>query len=114
MKPALPQMGSAVAAWMQPLEFVLVGKEVVDHLVTETYINKRSFGVRAPLKPQELALKPEGQRAWRWEQIHALPTLQLAVDDIIIFSDFRYRVMSKQNFSEYGYILYDICEAFGT
>jgi len=113
MKPALPQMGQAVAAWMQPLEFTLVGKEIVDHLVVETYISKRSFGVRAPLRPQELALKPEGQRAWRWEQIHALPGLGLAIDDIVVFSDTRYRVMSKQNFSEYGYVLYDICEAFG-
>jgi hypothetical protein len=112
MKPAFPNLASAVAAWMQPLEFVLVGKEMVDHILTETYITKRTFGVRAPLKPQELALKPEGQRAWRWEKIHALPSLKLNVDDIIKFGELRYRVMGKADYSEYGYLEYEIAEGF--
>jgi hypothetical protein len=112
MKPALPQMGSAVSAWMQPLKFTLVGKQIVDHIETENYVEKNTFGFRAPLKPQELAIKPEGQRAWRWEHVIALPSCVLSVDDIIVFNDLRYRVMSKANYTEYGFLDYQICEEF--
>ena len=108
----MPNMGMAVAAWMQPLSFVLVGKEIVDHVETETFVTKRTFGVRAPLKPQELAIKPEGQRAWHWEKIHAHPNLALSVDDIIVFGELRYRVMGKSDYAEYGYIEYEICEGY--
>lgn len=109
---ALPNMASAVSAWMQSLSFSLVTKTIVDFVETETLITVLTKGVRVPLKPQELLIKPEGQRSWRWEHIFALTTLELNIDDIIIFDSRKYRVMSKSDYSEYGYIDYQICESF--
>ena len=112
IKPALPNLESALGAWAQPLTFVEVVKELRDFKEVETYQARKTRGVRSPLRPQELALKPEGQRAWKWEKIHASPTLQLKIDAIIVFNDRRYRVMSKNDYAEYGYVEYDIVEDF--
>lgn len=115
-KPALPNLSAAVGAWAQKLQFVVVGKRLVDGLVEETYTTKSSRGTRAPLNQQRLEMKPEGQRHWKWEIIHATPSLMLEVDDIIEFGSkrTRYRVMSRNDFAEYGFIEYEIVEDYKT
>lgn len=113
-KPALPNMMMAVNAWAQKLHFVVVSKTIVNGLVEETYSARKSRGTRAPLNPQRLEMKPEGQRHWKWEVIHASPTMQVEVDDIIIFgqNETRYRVMAKADYSEYGYVEYEIVQDY--
>ena len=108
----LPNLNPAISAWSQRLEFVLIGKSQEDFKTVETYIPKTVLGVRQPLKAQDIAIKPEGQRAWKWELIHASPSLVLMVGDIIEFSEGRYKVMAKRNYSEYGYMEYEICQGF--
>ena len=71
-------------------------------------------GVRQPFTAQQLALKPEGQRHWKWEMIHAWPNLQLKPDEIITFANQNYRVMQKWDWTEYGYVQYEIAQDYTT
>ncbi len=113
---ALPQIGNAVGAWAQTLEFVVVGQEVIDHRVVERFYPRKGRGTRIPLRPQELQAKPEGQRAWRWEQIFTTPSIALDVNDIISFGlpteGTRYRVMSKADYSQFGFIQYEVVQDY--
>lgn len=105
-------MSGAVHAWAQRLEFVVVAKEQVNFETVESYLPRKAFGVRYPMRAQELLCKPEGQRAWKWEKIQTSQSLRLEPDDIVIFDHKRYRVMGKNDFSEYGYIEYEIAQDF--
>jgi len=108
----LPQMGEVLPSWFQKLTFNLVTKALVDYEVQEVLVPITTQGVRQPMSAQELAIKPEGQRGWKWETIHCLPDVKLNLDDIIIFDNTKYRVMQKWDWSEYGYIQYEICQAY--
>jgi hypothetical protein len=114
LKPALPNVGSAVLAWAQPLEFVLIGKEREGFRTAESEIACEIKGVWMPLKPQELSFKPEGQRAWQWRRLHAVPPVTLQIDDVVSYCGTRYRVMSKMDFSDCGYVEYDLVQDFQT
>lgn len=108
----LPQMGEVLPSWFQTMTFDLVTKSLADYEVKETLQTITTQGVRQPMSAQQLSIKPEGQRAWRWETLHCLPNVQLKVDDIVIFDGVKYRVMQRWNWAEYGYLEYHICEAY--
>lgn len=108
----LPNLSNPVRAYMQRLTLVKISKEVVDYEEKEvqTLINTR--GVRQPLDPQELEILQRGQRAWKWECLHLLPNVKLNPDDVVLYKGTRYRVKSKYDCSEYGYIEYLIAQTF--
>lgn len=108
----LPNVASALADWFQKTTFISLQKTVVNHENVETETARTYFGVRQPLKGQDLMMKPSEQRAWRWEMIHAYPDLILKPDEIIKFGNVRYRVMSKKDWKEYGYVEYHIVEDY--
>jgi len=113
MMPALPNLFNAVLAWAQPLNFVLVSKTVQDFQVSEEQISYCVMGTKQPLSPQRLAIKPEGQRDWKWYQLHLPPNPKINIDDIIRFdANDQYRVMAKSDFTEYGYVYYEIVQGF--
>ena len=114
MKPSFPNLSNAVNAWAQPLKFFLVGKDQRDFMTEEVLYPKIAYGVRQPMKAQQLMMKPEGQRAWKWETIHSRPDLVLNIDDIVVFNEVRYRVMAKKDYSEYGYLEYEIMQDYQT
>lgn len=108
----LPDVSDVLPDWFQHLTFQLVTKTQQDYETVEVLTTIHTEGVRQPMSAQQLDLKPEGQRAWKWETIHCLPDVKLKVDDIIIFDGVKYRVMQKWNWAEYGYLEYEICQAF--
>lgn len=108
----LPQVGDVLPYWFQPLTFDLVTKSIFNYEVEEIIVTITTQGVRQPMTAQQLSIKPEGQRAWKWETIHCLPDVKLRIDDIIIFNGVRYRVMQRWDWSEYGYLQYEICQAY--
>lgn len=105
---SLPNMSGTLTDWFQPLVFSRVTKEIIDYRVVETLTEVQAMGVRQPLSAQELQVKPESQRAWKWEQIHAWPDTPLQVDEIIAFNGIKYRVMEKWDWTEYGYLQFHI------
>lgn len=114
MKSQLPNVSSALSAWGQDLAFIVVARRQEDYLTVEEKMLYRGRGVRVPFKPQALSQRPIGERAWKWETIFAVPTITINPGDEIEFGEgqTRYRVMEKRDWSEYGYVEYDICQGF--
>lgn len=108
----LPQMDGALMDWLQPMTFKVVTKTTVNMQVVESFINVTMQAVRQPLSAQQLMMKPEGQRGWKWDRIHALPGQELSLDSEVIYLGIQYRVMGKWPWPEYGYIEYHLTQDY--
>lgn len=64
------------------------------------------------MTPAQLAMKPEGERTWKWSRLHLLPDPKLELDWIVVIREVKYRVMAVENQAEYGYIAYDLLEDY--
>lgn len=103
----MPQMGAAFAGWFKPITLNKRVQNVTDGLVNYTVTPFTFQGTIQPLSPKAIALKPEGQRAWSWLQIHALAgTLNLDVDDQIVYNGDVYKVMAVLDYSLNNFIEY--------
>jgi hypothetical protein len=113
MRPNLPQLTTAVIGWADHIMVGLVCKSQENFKTVESILTKRYKAVLQPLQTKQLMILPEGQRAWKWYQLHADPTLQLEVDDIVILDQgYRYRVMGRKDYSAYGYMEYELVRGY--
>lgn len=108
MSATLPTMFDTVLDYLQPMVFENVLKSQVGFQTQETAVETNFQGVWQPFTAQQLRMKPEGQRAWKWFQLHAHPQLILNPDDIVKFQNQNYRVMTKQDYSQYGFVEYHL------
>jgi hypothetical protein len=108
----LPKLNTAIGPWAQTFTFEILTKKQVNYQTVETRFKRTVKGVVAPLSARQLELKPEGQRAWRWQEVHCKAGLELKIDDEVIYKCVRYRVMAVQDFSDYGFVRYELAEAF--
>ncbi len=105
---SVPDMSDALLGWLQPMTFKRVTKTVVEFRLVETAVSTDFMGVLQPFKPQELQIKPEGQRSWSWFTIHALPGVTLIPDDVVTYLSVEYRVMQKLNYALYQFQEYHV------
>lgn len=110
----LPNLSNPIGKWFLPVNFILVTKTITAGEVVETETSSTFQGVVQNLNSKELQIKPEAQRGWTWKMIHALPSLQLNVDDIIKYENINYRVMNVKDWKEYGYMDYHIVVDYTT
>ncbi len=108
----LPNVADAMYGWFQSLIFTRVVKTIVDYQAVETKTNYSFYGVKQPFTAQQLMIKPEGQRKWKWFTVHAEITLILVPDEIIYFGSENYRVMQKLDYKEYGYVEYHLVQDY--
>ncbi len=106
----IPDMGGALLSWFQPQVFSLVTKQTVGFELIETKTVVQFQGVIQPLSARELFYKPEGQRAWTWWMVHASPSLDLKVDDVITYLERQYRVQAKKPYDIYNYVEYHLVQ----
>jgi hypothetical protein len=105
----LPWVGDALLSYFQQMTFTQIVKTISPTFqVIETPTNVTFYGVWQPMGPQELRMKPEGQRAWRWFQLHADPTLVLTPDEVVTYHGDQFRVMKKLDYTNYGYNEYHL------
>ena len=107
---SFPNMKSAVMHWAVETKVFVVCKSIVDYEVKESIVNYSVKLFRVPTG-QDLAMKSEGQRAWNSETIYADSSLDIGIDDIIIFDCVnakRYRVISKTDYAQFGFIEYSV------
>ena len=62
----LPDVSEVMNGWEVSMTANYVTQTLVDGAVADTEVNKPIKGISQPLKPEEVALKDEGQRAWNW------------------------------------------------
>ena len=108
----LPDVSGAMENWFQKMIFNILTKEVVNHVLKETSSELEFRGVWQALKGQALYIKPEGQRNWKWFQVHSDTDLVLKTDDVVRYLGVNYRVMDKTDQSLYGYYEYHLVEDF--
>lgn len=104
----VPDMSGAMLNWFQPMTFSLVTKTAKAYQVVETMTEIAFMGVWQPLSGRQLMMKPEGQRAWSWWWVHSDPSLDLKVDDVVLYLTKQYRVMAKKNYTLYQYQEYHL------
>lgn len=108
-----PQLSGAFAGWTSRITLNARIQRVRDGLVCHID-NKVSFnGMIQPLSEKKIQLKPEGQRAWKWLQIHCLSTsLDLDVNDIIEYNGRKFKIMADNDYSLNGFIEYHAAEDY--
>lgn len=110
---SLPHVGVALHAWMKFMLFGTICKQNIDGRTQEIESKIQTHAVRQPLSAEQLKLKPEGLRSWKWDQLHALPDLVLNTDDRVTYGGITFRVQYKKDWAEYGYIEYHVVQDFG-
>lgn len=109
---ALPDVRDAVMALFQPIRVGIVVVERVNGFPSARIsVSVNTLGVKQPM-PEQLVVKKEGERSWRWFTIHCSPDLILRTDDIFVLNRVQYRVMSREDWAEYGYLKYEVIEDY--
>lgn len=110
--PNLPNMSTTIEGWFQNIIVALVVKTMVNNRVVETTTDYETRGVLQPQTIQQLEIKPEGQRSWKWYMLHCQPSLSLKTDDEVVIRGEHYRVMGRWGFDEYGFVQYELVQDY--
>ena len=107
---SFPNLAEAFWDWNSTVTLKIVDKEINDFEVTESKIVDNSFsGILQPMPPQQLMVKPEGQRGWKFWELWT--ETFLALDMIVEDADGKiYRVMSRDDWGNAGYMHYELTE----
>lgn len=109
---ALPSVQSTILGWFRPLVLGVQTRRVVAGEVKYTTQRKNCRGVIQPFAPQELVIKPEGERSWDWKHLYTTPDVQLVNGQTFFIKGTPYRVMSTIDYSEYGYVGYELVQNY--
>ncbi len=105
----IPDVSGALFDYFQYITFQQVTKTVTGFEVSETSNVISFWGILIP-QPKGLNILPEGERAWRVWDCYAQIPLPLNVDDVVQWEGDQFRVLSRQNFSLYGYYYYSLTQ----
>lgn len=108
----LPDMNEAMLEYFQPMIFTQIVKSVVNFVNVETITDIQFQGVMQPFTDQKLFMKPEGQRQWKWFQLHSEAGLTLNPDDIVTYQGTQFRVMEKRDYTKFGYCEYHLVQDY--
>lgn len=110
----VPDVSGAIYDYFQQLLFEKLKKLVVNFQNVEVATPIYTLGMWQPMKVQMVAMKPEGQRKWKWFVLHAAPALaaELAPDDCIRYLGTQYRVAERFDWTLYGYVEYHIVDDY--
>lgn len=108
----LPNVSGALLNWFQKLTIGIVTKTIQNFILVETVEEKTFQGVWQPMSARKLMMKPEGQRQWKWFTLHCDVSLILQNDDIVTHNGSKFRVMGQTDYSEYGYLEYELSDDY--
>lgn len=103
-----PNVASALCDWFQPMQFTQILKKVVNYKTVEIPTTINFKGMWQPFTAQQLYTMPNINTAWSWFTLHCCTQVDLKVDDVVVYKTKQYRVKSKSDYTEYGYIEYHI------
>lgn len=108
----LPDVAGAIDVILQPTRAVIVQKQQIAGRTQEVPIEISTKASVQPFTAQQLSIKPEGLRAWKWFSIFCLRNADLKPGDAFIIKGMRYKIMEKYDWSAYGYFKYDAMEDY--
>lgn len=110
---ALPNMSNTITGWFLDISFEYIKRTMEGaEWVESEPITVNTKGVVRPPSEQDLKIMPEGSWAWEWLQIHCLADVVLQPNQYVIYDNKKYKVMSKKDYTKYGYIKYTLLEAY--
>jgi hypothetical protein len=109
---AMPNVAEAIMELLRPVIATVIEKQQIAGRTEEIPINITTKASIQPLKAQDLDIRTEGQRSWKYYTIFALSNLNVKPDNIFIIHGVTYRVLSKADWKEYGFIRYDTIEDY--
>ena len=109
---SMPRVNAALNGWFSNIVLQVVAQTNDKGLLQQTQTEVSFKGVIQPLQAEKIQLKAEGQRSFRWLQIHCATGNPLSPNDRIEYDGQRYKVMDKLDYSLNGYIEYHCVEDF--
>lgn len=110
---ALPNMSTTITSWFLDITFYTVERVMQGaEWVEQPGEALKTKGVVQPPSNEQLKIMPEG--AWAWENlwVHCLPDLHLEPNQYVYYDGIKYKVMASKDWSKYGYIEYQLTEAY--
>lgn len=108
----LPSMRRTITGWFRPLVLGRIIETIKDLQVVQKVTQVKTYGTIQPFSAQQLKLKPEGERSWKWWMLHVLPETQIKLGEYFWYQGSKYRTMSDRNYSEYGYVEYELVQDY--
>lgn len=101
----MPQLSAPFSSWTKTISLTKRTETITNGLVGYTEEVLVFRGIIQPLSAEEIALKPDAQRSWKWLQIHCQNgSLSLTTNDQILYGDVLYKVMAVKDYSLNGYL----------
>ena len=106
----IPNVSQVLRGFGKVAEFQVIRRVITDHEVVESDVSStRICIVLQPMKARDVAVKPEGQRKWRW--LDGWSTEKLELDwTLLDGSGARFRIMSQLDWSQGGFYKYTLVE----
>lgn len=109
----MPNVGGALSGWTMNLMLVVIRQEIIDGFVKSIEKPIKFSGTIQPLSPRKIEMKPEGQRAWKWLQIHCREgSLKLKPGDKIEWMSEKFKLMADNDFSLNGFVEYHVVKDY--
>ena len=107
-----PDLSWAVDGWFEFIFFVHVQTQLIDGFSQDILVPIKTKGQIVPMSQEQVNMKPEGARAWRWLTIHTSPDVILNPNDRIMVDDVNYRVKGIWDYRRNGFFIYECGEDF--
>lgn len=105
----MPKVSSALNGWFMPVTLIVITQVNNDGDITNQQTPTTFKGTVQPLKPEIIALKPEGQRSFEWLQIHSKAgQLNLSTNDRVRYASRLYKVMEVLDYSLNDFVEYHL------
>lgn len=102
-----PQIQVALSGWQQIITLKKTTQSIVDGDLVQSVQETTFEGVIQPLTEEQIQLKPEGQRSWKWDQVHCYSgDLNLKTNDEVKFNNIDYKIMAVDDYSLNNYVEY--------
>lgn len=110
----LPDVSEVMDGWEVNMVANYVTQILVDGMPIDVAETKNIKGIAQPLKPEEIALKEEGQRFWNWVQVHVREAIygELQPAQILIINSVPHKIMAKKDWTLDGYREYHAIRDF--
>ena len=107
-------MSSAFSGWQVAFELIKITQTNDRGDIADVKTLLSYEGTVQPLSPEQVQLKPEGQRSWEWLQVHVITDVDtdLVTNDRVQYDGKPYKVMFVKNYKLNNYVEYHLLEDY--
>lgn len=108
----MPNMAEGLRGLTRRTKIQVIKQKVVDHEAVEAGVDLEEISiVLTPTPAQKIAIKPEGQRAWKWWTGSTTAKLDLGWMLRDPKDGRLFEVMEKSDWGQAGFFVYELTEA---